>query len=262
MKQKLILNISIIVVMAWITACNQASRTDQSTMLENDTAPAAAEQPIENQKIHLSAQTDDDDGTVTLSLTDEDALPAADQEISVLFSKGTTAYANEDFATGVTYFEQIVRENPQNRKAYYNLGVGYAKLQKFSEALNAYTKAIEIIPNDALSLQSRGRVYFIMGKYEKAFEDYDRVLKMKDSDAVSWYNRGTAYGAMKLYSKAKEDFDKAIELDPDYSLAYYNRGLAHFHLGMRHDACVDWRKALSLGHYEADKALGAYCEDN
>jgi tetratricopeptide (TPR) repeat protein len=262
MKYQHIRNIAFFIVLAWFTACNQTLQDDQQSKSVNDTATTNTSQTDKDQKIHLSAQTVDDEGSVTLSLTDQEAVPAADQEISVLFSKGTTAYANEDFATGVTYFEQIVREDPKNRKAYYNLGVGYTKLQKFGNALSAFSSAIEIIPNDAISIQYRGRVYYMMGNYEKALEDYNRVLDLKDTDAVSWYNRGTAYGAMKLYRKAKADFDKAIEIDPDYSLAYFNRGLANFHLGMMHDACVDWRKAHSLGHYEAEKALQSYCQDN
>jgi tetratricopeptide (TPR) repeat protein len=262
MKYHHIRIITFLLILSFLASCNNSPKTDPESENRDDTVITAQEPEVTAPKTHLSAQTTDDESSVSLNLTDMGSTPEAKQEISVLFSKGTDAYASEDFATGVEYFEQIVSEQPDNRKAYYNLGVGYTKLQRFSEALKSFSKAIEIIPNDAISIQYRGRVYYMMGNYEKALEDYTRVLDLKDTDPVSWYNRGTAYGAMKLYRKAKEDFDKAITLDPEYALAFFNRGLANYYLGMRHEACVDWRKAHSLGHYESEKALTAYCEDN
>jgi lipoprotein NlpI len=83
---------------------------------------------------------------------------------------------------------------------------------------------------------------------------------MKPDDPVAYYNRGLARGRLNDYSGAIKDFDRVIELNPEYKEAYYNRGIANFFIGRQHDACYDWRKAHSMGHYEADKAIKAYCE--
>ena len=109
-------------------------------------------------------------------------------------------------------------------------------------------------------MQYRGKVYYILKDFRNCLRDYEQVVEMKPNDPVSYFNRGAVRGRINDYGGAIEDFTRAIELNPDYDEAYYNRGLANYHTGRLHDACYDWRKAHSLGHYEADKAIKAYCE--
>jgi tetratricopeptide (TPR) repeat protein len=201
-----------------------------------------------------------DANTVTPADKSSDLKGERDTEATYLFNKGTTAYSNDDFESGIAYFEQIVEIRPDDRKAYYNLGLGYFKLNIFSKALLAFNKAIEIFPNDDLSIQYRGRVYYMLGDFHKCLEDYNRVVELKPDDQVAYYNRGTAKGRVKDYLGAISDFDRAIELNPEYAEAYYNRGLANYFQGRLHEACYDWRKAHGLGHYESEKALRSYCE--
>ncbi len=182
------------------------------------------------------------------------------QEIAQLFRQATNAYDNGDFAAGIELFKQIAAKEPNDSRAYYNLGIGYFRLDKFADAIKAFTEAIKISPEDYLSFQYRGRVYYMMGNYKNCLYDYSRVVKLNPNDPISYYNRGLAKGRVHDYLGAVEDFDKAIELDPEYAEAYFNRGLANFYRGSLHESCYDWRKAHSLGHYEAEKAIKAYCE--
>ena len=124
----------------------------------------------------------------------------------------------------------------------------------------AFDKAIEILPNDALSIQYRGRVYYMLANFPKCLEDYNKVVELKPEDPIAYYNRGTAKGRVKDYLGAISDFDRALELDPEYAEVYYNRGLANYFQGRLHEACYDWRKAHALGHYESEKAIRTYCE--
>lgn len=182
------------------------------------------------------------------------------QEIAQLFRQATSAYDQEDFNTGIRLFNEIIEKEPEDGRAYYNLGIGYFKLNNYTESIKAFTGAININPNDSLAMQYRGKVYYIVGDFTNCLRDYERVVELKPEDPAAYYNRGTARGRISNYSGAIEDFNKAIELNPEYNEAYFNRGIANFHLGRMHDACYDWRKAHTLGHYEADKAIKAYCE--
>ncbi len=182
------------------------------------------------------------------------------QEVSQLFRQATSAYDQGNFPVGIDLFKQITEKEPNDGRAYYNLGVGYFKLEKFGEAIKSFSKAISISPRDSLSYQYRGRVYYMMGDYKNCLYDYSRVVELKPDDPIAYYNRGTAKGRTNDYIGAIEDFDRSIALNPDYAEAYYNRGLANFYRGMLHDACFDWNKAYGLGHYNAEKAIKDYCE--
>lgn len=265
-----------------LLACNNSpekagKEQDQKNITEKVTDPATeampAVPPANSDESGIEVQVSQDNpGSVTINTREsgqeqvkeeplQGTMTAPNREVSFLFSKGTTAYNNDDYEAGIGYFNQIVEKDPENRKAFYNLGVGYFELNKFQDALRSFNKAISLNPRDSLAIQYRGRVYYMLGDFQKCFKDYDLVVKMKPGDYVSWYNRGTAKGQLKDYLGAIQDFDKAIELNPEYGEAYYNRGLANFYQGRRHEACYDWRKAYNLGHYQSEKALRSYCED-
>ncbi|MEN8225891.1 MAG: tetratricopeptide repeat protein [Bacteroidota bacterium] len=182
------------------------------------------------------------------------------EEIGKLFRQATSAYDQGDYQSGIQLFEQIIEKAPEDGRAYYNLGIGYFKLDKFPESIKAFNGAIDINPRDSLSIQYRGKVYYMMGDFKSCLRDYKRVVELKPEDPLAYFNRGTVKGMINDYAGAIEDFNRAIELNPEYDAAYYNRGIANFHIGKLHDACYDWRKAHILGHYEADKAIKAYCE--
>ena len=261
MKKNAIKRIFPFLVIALLISCNN-QQADNNAADDQQGNQVQSVHELEPEKIQEAEVDEENPEAGNLEITGEagKADPVWDSETAFLFNKGTTAYRNDDFENGVGFFEQIVANTPDNRKAYYNLGLGYFELNRYHDALQAFNSAIEISPNDPLSLQYRGRVYYMLGKFSKCLIDYDRVVEIKPEDPEAWYNRGTAYGQLKNYLGAIKDFDKAIELKPDYAEAFFNRGLANYFQGRMHEACYDWRKAHGLGHYEAEKAIRSYCE--
>jgi len=250
-----------LLLIVFLLSCNNQEPADKKGDTENavtEMPPSGHDQPEPLSKV----ESPDADTAKELPPPKKEGAEEAslDQDCSYLFKMGTTAYSNDDYRQGVQYFEQITARYPKDRRAYYNLGLGYFKLDRFKDALNAFNKAIAIFPDDSLSLQYRGRVYYMLGDFKNCLEDYEKVVTLKPNDPIAYYNRGTARGRTKDYTGAIADFDRAVELNPEYAEAFFNRGLANFHLGRLHDACFDWRKAHGLGHFEAEKALRAYCE--
>lgn len=101
------------------------------------------------------------------------------------------------------------------------------------EAINNYSKIIELNPSHAILLSSvylnRGLCYRRKGLYDEAIEDYTKTIELDLSGECgtgkkggTYLNRGIAYSWKELYEKAIEDFSKAIELNPDWMEAYYH----------------------------------------
>ena len=249
-------------LIAFLISCTNQQSEDNVTEPGQEETGVLSIEPNEpaNPASEESLTANPDANTIEPGDKGSDLKGERDKEAAYLFNKGTTAYNNDDFESGIGYFEQIVEAHPDDHRAYYNLGLGYFKLNKFHNALVAFNKAIEILPNFSLSIEYRGKVYYMLGNFPKCLEDYNKVVELKPEDPIAYYNRGIAKGQLKGYLEAILDFDRAIELDPEYAEAYYNRGLANYFQGRRHEACYDWRKAHGLGHYEAEKALRSYCE--
>jgi tetratricopeptide (TPR) repeat protein len=246
-----------LILIAFLVSCNN----QQADNKESEENTYAIEEKVSLDENNNSVAINQDEATSESSTAYDERERPNDQETIMLFQKGTTAYENGEYAQGVEYFKQVLLKYPADRRAYYNLGLGHFHLNNFQEALSAYNNAIRIKPDDALSYQYRGRVYYMMENFPECLKDYEKVVEINPDDPIAYYNVGTAKGRIGNYLGAIKDFDRAIELDPDYGDAYYNRGLANYYQRRLHEACYDWRMAHSLGHYEAEKAIRAYCEE-
>jgi len=115
-------------------------------------------------------------------------------------------------------------------------------------------------PDSEYGLFFRAWLFSLLGYNVEAIELYTRAIEIDPNFAYAYNNRGIAYADMENYTQAIKDFTRAIEINPNYADAYNNRGLAYFILGYKNNACEDWQKAYSLGSIEAKDLLNKCCK--
>lgn len=136
--------------------------------------------------------------------------------------------------------------NGRNANYYFNLGLQSAQNGNYEQAIEHFTKSIELNPTDAISLNNRGNVYLSIGELDKAIKDYNRSIGFQPDFALAWMNRGNAYLNKKELDQAIENYSQAIELDPKEDAAWKNRASAYISLGKLRLAFEDCQKALEL----------------
>ena len=94
---------------------------------------------------------------------------------------------------------------------YLYLGNANLKKGKYVMAIENYSKAITINPQNASIYNYRGYAYYMRGQYDKAIADFTKAIKLNPHDAVIYNSRGNAYSAMGNVEKAIPDFEKACE---------------------------------------------------
>ncbi|MFX1433239.1 MAG: tetratricopeptide repeat protein [Promethearchaeota archaeon] len=99
--------------------------------------------------------------------------------VEVLFDYG--GYLNDEWVLGyeqaVECFKKIIEMDPNNYRAWYNLGIAYFNLNKTEDALNAYNRALEIKPDYMYCYYNIGLLYEASnGDLEKALENYEKAL--------------------------------------------------------------------------------------
>jgi len=107
---------------------------------------------------------------------------------------------------------QQKQDEPKDAKFYINRGIAYEGKGQFDQAVDDFTKALEIDPKDAGVYYHRGIGYVNKGQFDWAIDDFTKALEIDPKRADAYYNRAIAYYSKKEYDESWKDIKKAQDL--------------------------------------------------
>ncbi|TAN60229.1 tetratricopeptide repeat protein [bacterium] len=108
--------------------------------------------------------------------------------------------------------EYAKQANVLSAEDWFYRGYAFDEAKDYDTAIEAYTKAISLNPDDAHAYNNRGNAYTDKGQYDRAIEDFNKAISLNPDDAEAYYNRGVVYGRKGQYDREIEDYNKACEL--------------------------------------------------
>jgi Flp pilus assembly protein TadD len=75
-------------------------------------------------------------------------------------------------------FEEAAWLDPENHEIQFNLGVAYLSMADFEQAINNFTKAIELKPGQADMYGNRAVAHAAIGEDEKSEADVAEAVKL------------------------------------------------------------------------------------
>ena len=144
---------------------------------------------------------------------------------------------------GATLWDNVIKNQPSSR-AYSARATLLRKDKKYAEAIDYYTKAIQLNAIDHESYNNRANIYMDMNKFDSAMPDYRRALALKPNYYVAFDNIGALYARNNMYDSALYYFTRVLEQKPDYKVTYSNRALTYMGLKRYDEAIKDWQTAL------------------
>ena len=129
---------------------------------------------------------------------------------------------------------------------YWKSGNENFKKNKFQQAIQDFTKVIEIAPEFTDSYHNRGWAKYYVKDYIGALADFNKQIELTPDSYTAYYNRGSAKSLLGDYYGSINDYTKSIELKPDYSMAYNNRGYAKFKQKKYVEALEDLNKSIVI----------------
>lgn len=126
----------------------------------------------------------------------------------------------------------------------------------FEEAIALYTRIIETSPPvtvAAVIYKHRAMAYFAESRYEEAIQDFSRALELDPKSYKAAYFRGIVYAVLQRFTEAIEDYSRSLEVNPYQFYALYRRSQAYYHLGDYTQALSDCEAALRI-HPDSEKA--------
>lgn len=154
-----------------------------------------------------------------------------------------------NYQQAIEDFSKAIEIRPLSAIAYTNRGNSYNSLGNYQQAIEDFSKAIEINPRYALAYYNRGNVYAKLGNYQQAIINYDASIKYSQF-TLAYNNRGNAYRMLGKYQNAIEDYNMAIKLSPSDGIVYENRGVAYRNLGDNEQAMKDFEVAKKLNFFK------------
>lgn len=163
-----------------------------------------------------------------------------------------------DYILTETDFKSIIQSD--YHPDFYRLrGQNNFGLEKFDLAKKDYEKALELNNNDAFTLELIGDVYAKENKYNKAIEFYTQALEINPNNYSIYQYRAYAHEALEDYFNALIDMNEAIKHAPDYGYLYLKRGDYSFNMGNNESACSDWLLGNEKGDTDSLKKLLEFC---
>ncbi len=151
---------------------------------------------------------------------------------------------------------QLLQQSPQIGIAWKVLGLALWKQGK--DALDAITRAAELLPRDAEAHSNLGNALRTAGRAEEAVETHRRAIAIQPRYAEAYNNLGSALRDLGRLDEAVVAFRRAVALEPSFYLAHFNLGEALRQAGDAKAAVGCFQRVLELrpNHAEAHSGRG------
>jgi tetratricopeptide (TPR) repeat protein len=137
--------------------------------------------------------------------------------VIMLIVLSLAAYSRNDvWKNRVSLWGDVVRKSPEKARGHINLGIAYASIGLYEEALEQGGIALKIKPDDAYNHYSLGFVYSRTGFTDKAIEHFRTAVRIAPYYANAHYNLAILYLKKGLLEEARREFYAELRIDPNH----------------------------------------------
>lgn len=128
--------------------------------------------------------------------------------------------------------QEFIKQGDKNYKEF-----------KYDAAVKNYQDALQLVPEDAVTLLKIGNIYKMKEDNTKAINFYQKAIIVDPDYTDGWFNLGLAYANENNLIESQKSFEKVIELDSNYNsgYAYYALGMAFEHQGKKSEAVKSYK---------------------
>ncbi len=171
-----------------------------------------------------------------------------------LFHLSATSFTANEKETAMNFVNDAIAIDPTNSGYHYAKGEYYTSLHNYKEAIESYSKAIDLGKNYTDAYYKRGVSYYSIAEYTAAIADLKKASAQGYAQLYKVQKGlGDAYLAVNDYSNATQNFEQSIKTagalknDPPNAIIadiYNAMGKAYFHLNMQDKAIDAYKSAI------------------
>ncbi len=181
--------------------------------------------------------------SINLTIDDVDKTPAVNSNEIKTNTQATESPVTPTVSVVSKQNEELISEGDKNYKN-----------NNYDAAVQNYQEALQLVPNDAVTLLKLGNIYKLKEDNTKAVNYYQKSIIVNPDYTDGWFNLGLAYANENNLIESQKSFEKVISLDSNYNFgyAYYALGLALEQQGKTEDAIKNYKLFIK---YNNDKNM-------
>jgi Flp pilus assembly protein TadD len=131
-----------------------------------------------------------------------------------------------EHATAIRYLERAVALFPENARAWSHLGFERVHSRDTAGAIEAYTRALSLAPDDLHAATELALIYFDRADYRAAIAVLKKHLVADREETMSWLLLGRCYEKLGDDASARRIYEKIYyEIDPGNVVAKDRLGI-------------------------------------
>jgi Flp pilus assembly protein TadD len=137
----------------------------------------------------------------------------------------------------------VVEHSPDSADSHLNLGIALADEYDLLRALNEFSEAIRLAPNNAAAYYNKGRALYDLDRRQEALSFLETACKLKSDYAEALYLLAVVLGSSP---EATEALQRLLAIEPENAAAHYMLGQTLLHQGKTARAIAEWKTAVKL----------------
>lgn len=125
-----------------------------------------------------------------------------------------------------------IQQSESSAENLYHIGEYYQRKKQWSNAIEAYQKALLLQTDYVEAHNGLGVVYGILGQYEIAIDHFKKAIALDSSKDYLYNNLGYAYYLHGMYHDAELSIQTALSNNPHNGKAKKNLALIHKKMGI------------------------------
>lgn len=162
-----------------------------------------------------------------------------------LCDEGQKRCREQDYTRAIELFQRALAQQ-ETSNVHRQLGTACFLAGDSEQAVEHFIRVTELDPQNGRAYVNVGAVYNSRGEYTKAIDVLRKGLTFDRRCAEGYYNMGIAHRHLKQFDLAIPAYREAIRLDPDMAEAYQNLAKVYTHTRNFGQAIGLYEKTLEI----------------
>jgi len=143
----------------------------------------------------------------------EDILKEDPRNVDALYNLGMCFTDLGEPEKAIKTLKQCIKYKPDYSNAYVALGYAYTRMGDFENGKKYFFDALKIDPKNSFALRNLGALFGKIGEIEKSLYYLEKAYEINSEDPKTVYGLGYAYQQIKDYEKADKYYHQVLRMN-------------------------------------------------